>query len=55
MMLLNNVEPYFNGNRYNVYLKANMDHSELDQDFFIKRSKNDARLVDEINSLRDAK
>jgi hypothetical protein len=36
-------------------LKSNVDHSELDFEFFVDRAKQDAKLVDEIKRLREAK
>ena len=54
-MLLQNKDCYMMGQKLNFDLKSNVDHSELDYDFFINRARNDSKLIDEIKRLREAK
>ena len=55
IMMLSNPNPYYRGRKYGIDLKSNMDHGDLDPEFYMKRGRNEARLVDEIKALRDAK
>ncbi len=55
MMLLQYPNVYLNGNKIEIDLKSNIDHSELDFDFYSARIKNDARVIDEVKALRDAR
>lgn len=36
-------------------LKSNIDHGDLDMEYFVKRSKNDVLLIEEYETLRVAK
>ena len=54
-MLVQNKDSYIMGQKLNFDLKSNVDHSELDYDFFINRARNDSKLIDEIKRLREAK
>lgn len=36
-------------------LKSNIDHGDLDMQYFVKRSKNDTLLIEEYENLRKAK
>jgi len=44
-----------NGNKVEIDLKSNIDHSEMDFEFYSARIKNDARVIDEVKALRDAR
>lgn len=55
LMLLENPDAYLMGQKLQFDLKSNVDHSELDFDFFINRARNDSKLIDEIKRLREAK
>ncbi len=55
LMLLQNKDSYLMGQKVQFDLKSNVDHSELDFDFFINRTRNDSKVVDEIKRLRKAK
>jgi len=35
--------------------KGDLDHSELDESYFIKRLKNDAKMIEQKEELREAK
>jgi hypothetical protein len=55
LMLIQNKDCYMMGQKLHFDLKSNVDHSELDYDFFINRARNDSKLIDEIKRLREAK
>lgn len=55
MMLLKYPNLYLNGNKVEIDLKSNIDHSEMDFEFYSARIKNDARVIDEVKALRDAR
>lgn len=38
-----------------VFLKGQLDHSDMDQRWTLNKLKNDSKLVDEIQRLREAK
>lgn len=54
-MLLQYPNVYLNGSKLEIDLKSNIDHSEMDFDFYSARIKNDARVIDEVKALRDAR
>ena len=54
-MLIHNKDTYMLGEKLQFDLKSNVDHSELDFDFYINRARNDSKLIDEIKRLREAK
>ena len=55
IMMLSNPNPYYRGHKYTIDLKSSMDHGVIDHEFYMKQSRNEARLIDEIKALRDAK
>lgn len=42
-------------NLVQVMAKGPLDHSELDEKYFMRKMKNDAKLADHIVELREAK
>ena len=56
LMLMQNKNPYFMEDKVIEFdLKSGIDHGDLDMQYTIQRSKNDSMLIDEIETLRDAK
>jgi len=55
LVLLKNRDTYYQGEKIQFDLKANIDHSHLDFDFFVNKAKNDSKLISEIQRLREAK
>lgn len=43
------------GRQINVDLKSNIDHSQLDFNYFVNKAKNDAKLVEDMVRVREAK
>ena len=38
-----------------VFLKAHLDHSSMDMKYFMAHARNEARTVEEIQAVRDAR
>lgn len=55
MFLVRNSKKLLGAQEINVDLKANVDHSEMDFQYFMQRSKNDSQIIDEIVNLRKVK
>lgn len=48
-------EFYINTALVDVFPKGNVDHSELDRSYFMKKLHNDAQIADQTQELREAK
>jgi len=48
LLVLQNRNCYVDGRKIQVDLKLNLDHAEMDVDFFYNRLKNDERVTKEV-------
>ena len=52
---MENQSAYFEHIPIEVNLKSVLDHSDLDQAYFLAKMRNDAKTVDEISKVREAR
>jgi len=46
---------YINMTAIDILPKGNLDHSELDKSYFMKKLQNESELIEQRQELRDAK
>ena len=55
LFLLQNVDPYYEYDPIEVMLKSNLDHSQMDMQYFMAYARNEAKTVEEIKAVREAR
>ena len=55
LFLLSNQDPYYEYDPIEVMLKSNLDHSQMDMQYFMAYARNEAKTVDEIQAVRSAR
>ena len=46
---------FYGPEQLDIFLKAKIDHSDLDMQFFMAQARNEAKTVDEIVAVREAR
>jgi hypothetical protein len=46
---------YLNYDKLTFHLKSKIDHSDLDPEYFVKRARNNAKIVDELKKVRETR
>lgn len=55
LYLLENEDPYYGSDQLDVFLKSRIDHSHLDMEYFMAHARNEAKTVDELVAVREAR
>jgi len=55
IFLLENQMAYYGLDEIDVFLKAHLDHSSMDMRYFMAQARNEARTLEEMQAVRDAR
>ena len=55
LFLMENQKAFFDHTPLEVSLKSKLDHTELDQAYFLAKARNDAKTFEEISRVREAR
>ena len=55
LFILENPNPFFEYDPIDIFLKSQVDHSNMDMRYFMAMARNDAKTVNEIQAVRDAR
>ena len=47
--------PYFEYDPIDIFLKSNLDHSTMDMRYFMAMARNEAKTVNEVQAVLDAR
>ena len=55
LFMLENHNAYYEANQLDIFLKSKLDHSHMDMQFFMAQARNEAKTVDELVAVREAR
>ena len=55
MFILEHPNPYFEYDPIDILIKSHLDHSNMDMRYFMAMARNEAKTVDEVQAVFDAR
>lgn len=55
LFMLQNNNVYHGADQLDIFLKAKLDHSNMDMEYFMAQARNEAKTVDELVAVREAR
>ena len=55
LFMLENHNAYYDDRQIDIFLKSKLDHSDMDMQYFMARARNEAKTVDELVAVREAR
>ena len=55
LFMLENHNPYYGTDPIEIMLKSKLDHSTMDMEYFMAQARNEAKTIDEVVAVREAR